>query len=119
MGGGANAMIKATTTPWEAKRTAESRMVEDLLRPHFDQADAYRYNSASIRVRVIDPRFEGMGREKRIDMVEVYLDQLPPEVQKDIVTLFMFAPTELDRTPTTFGEYMQNSEFSDPSPSPL
>ena len=93
---GADTMTTATTPPWEAKRTDETRMVEELLRQHFKQADSYRYNSASIRVRVIDPRFEGMSREKRDAMVEQYLDQLPSETQRDIVTLFTFAPSELE-----------------------
>lgn len=112
-------MTTTTTPPWEAKRTSETRMVEDLLRQHFKQADSYRYNSASIRVRVIDPRFAGMSREKRDAMVEEYLDKLPPETQRDIVTLITFAPSDLERTPTTFREYMLNSEFDDPSPSTL
>ena len=109
----------ATTPPWEAKRTSETRMVEDLLRQHFKQADSYRYNSASIRVRVIDPRFEGLSREKRDAMVEQYLDQLPQETQRDIVNLFTFAPSELEQTPKTFREYMLNAEFDEPSPSML
>jgi hypothetical protein len=110
-------MTTTTTQPWEAKRTFETRAVEDLLRQHFKQADAYRYNSASIRVRVVDPRFEGMPCEKRDAEVEQYLDTLPPEIQRDIVTLFTFAPSDLVRTPTTFREYMLNTEFDDPSPS--
>jgi stress-induced morphogen len=82
--------------PWEAKRTDETRLVEQALKgAGFDQADAYRYNSASIRVRVIDQRFEGLSREKRDDMVEPHLDKLPEETQRDIVTLFTFAPSEL------------------------
>lgn len=36
----------------------------------FDQMDANHYNSASIRVRVIDPRFEGVPTENRDAMVE-------------------------------------------------
>lgn len=112
-------MTTATTPPWEAKRTPETRSIEDLLRKHFKQVDTYRYNSASIRVRVIDPRFEGIPREKRDAMVEQYLDQLPPETQRDIVTLLTFAPPELERTPKTFREYMLNTEFDDPSPSML
>src|SRR5437870_13109587 len=108
VGVGKDAITTATTPAWEAKRTPETRMVEDLLRQHFQQADSYRYNSASIRVRVIDPRFEGMPRERRDAMVEPYLDTLPPETQKDIVTLFTFAPSELQRTPTRFREYMLN-----------
>jgi stress-induced morphogen len=112
-------MTKDTTRPWETKRTPETRTVEDLLRQHFEQADTYRYNSASIRVRVIDSRFEGMPREKRDAMVEPYLDKLPPETQRDIVTLFTFAPSELKQIPATFREYLLNSEFDDPAPSML
>jgi hypothetical protein len=108
-----------TRRPWEASRTDETRMVEDRLREHFDQADAYRYNSASIRVRVIDRRFEEMRREDRDAMVEQYLDTLPQETQRDIVTLFTFAPSDLSRSPTTFREFLLNTEFDNPSPSML
>jgi len=112
--------MTTTTTPrWEEKRTDETRMVEGRLKPHFRQVDAYRYNSASIRVRVIDPRFEEMKREQRDAMVEVELDKLPSETQRDIVTLFTFAPSELAQKPKTFKELMQNSEFDDPSPTML
>ena len=52
-------------------------------------------------------------------MVELYLDQLPLETQRDIVTLFTFAPSELSRAPTTLKEFLLNSEFDDPSPSML
>jgi hypothetical protein len=112
-------MTTATTPPWEAKRDAETRLVEERLRPHFERVDSYRYNSASIRVRVIDSRFEGMPREKRDALVEEHLDKLPPEIQRDIVTLFTFAPSELTRTPQTFREFMQNTEFDNPSPTLL
>ena len=94
-------------------------MVEERLGQHFEQVDSYRYNSASIRLRVIDKRFEGMSREKRDAMVEEQLDKLPPETQRDIVTLFTFAPAELTRTATTFREFMQNTEFENPSPTML
>jgi hypothetical protein len=113
-------MIKTTTPTWEAKRTDETRTVEDVLqRAGFEQVDAYRYNSASIRVRVIDRRFEGMPREQRDGMVEPHLEQLPERTQADIVTLFTFAPSETQHTPKTFREFMLNSEFEAPSPSML
>src|SRR5947209_7708923 len=104
-------MTTATTPSWDAKRTDETRLVEDYLRPHFERVDSYRYNSASIRVRVIDSQFDGMSREKRDAMVEKQLEKLPAEIQRDIVTLFTFAPSELARTPTTLREFMQNTEF--------
>lgn len=112
-------MTTATTPPWEEKRDAATRLVEDRLRPHFEQVDSYRYNPASIRVRVIDKKFEGMSREQRDALVEEQLDKLPSEIQRDIVTLFTFAPSELARTPQTFREFMQNTEFANPSPTML
>jgi stress-induced morphogen len=119
MGRKADTMTTTSTPLWNDKRTPETRKVENLLKKHFQQADSYRYNSASIRVRVIDPKFEGMSRETRDAMVEKYLDQLPPKTQRDIVTLFTFAPSDLNQSPTTFREYMLNTEFEDPSPSTL
>jgi len=112
-------MTTTTMPSWEAKRKPETRMVETHLGEHFHRVDSYRYNSASIRVRIIDPHFEGMSREKRDAMVETYLDQLPPETQRDIVTLFTFAPSEIGGTPMALRELMLNAEFEDPSPSML
>ena len=91
-------MTTTTTLPWEAKRTEETLMVEARLKEHFERVDSFRYNSASIRVRVIDSHFEAMKREQRDTMVERYLDELPPETQQDIVTLFTFTPSELTQS---------------------
>jgi hypothetical protein len=84
--------------------------------------DAYRYNSASIRVRVIDRRFEGRSIADRDAMVEPHLEQLPERPQADIMNLFTFAPSEIEATPETPGtlrEFLLNMEFEDPSPSML
>src|SRR5947207_1319699 len=99
MGRGTNAMTTATMPSWEAKRTPETQAVEDLLRKNFERADCYRYNSASIRVRVIDSRFSGLSREQRDSMVEQYLNQLPSDTQRDIVTLIALAPQDLEQKP--------------------
>ena len=114
-------MTTISVLPWEAKRTDESRRVEDVLRRlgGFARADAYRFNSASIRVRVIDPRFEGMSLDRRDALVEPFLAQLPEETQADIMTLFTFAPSELVQTRKTAREFAQNVEFEEPSPSEL
>jgi hypothetical protein len=113
-------MTQTTAPRWEAKRTDETRHVEEILRnAGFDQVDAYRYNSASIRVRVIDSRFEGLSPEKRDAMVEPHLEQLPERTQADIMNLFTFAPSELQQPPKSFKEFMKNTEFDDPSPSML
>ena len=112
-------MTTATNSSWDTKRTAETRMIEDSLKTHFDQVDAYRYNSACIRLRVIDARFEQLAREKRDAMVEIFIEKLPAETQTDIVTLFTFSPKELVQQEASFREFMFNSEFEDPSPTLL
>ncbi len=113
-------MTHITTRPWEAKRTGETRKVEQVLTDAgFKTVDAYRYNSASIRVRVIDKQFEGMPTEKRDAIVEPYLANLPEQTQADIINLFTFAPSELIQTPKTLRAFLMNTEFEEPSPSRL
>jgi hypothetical protein len=113
-------MTDVSTSRWETKRTEETRHVEDVLRrAGFHRADAYRYNSASIRVRVIDPQFEGLSREERDAMVEPHLGQLPERTQADIINLFTFAPSEIQDPAKMLKEFLLNVEFEDPSPSML
>ncbi|MBX3426659.1 MAG: hypothetical protein KF688_13350 [Pirellulales bacterium] len=95
-------------------------MVEDHLRNEgLDRVDAYRYNSASLRVRVIDAKFESMPRDDRDSIVEPFLDKLPPQIQADIVTLVLLAPSELEQPCEHLGESILNVEFEHPSPSML
>ncbi len=85
----------------------------------FETVDAYRYNPASIRVRVIDKRFEGKSMEKRDAMVEPHLKKLPERTPADIISLFTLALSELQRTPQTLRGFLMNTEFEYPSPSML
>lgn len=113
-------MTPTAARPWEAKRTDETRGVEDLLRKAgFEKVDTYRYNSASIRVLVIDSRFEGLKPEKRDAMVEPHLETLPERTQADIINLYTFAPSDLQHSPRLSREFLLNVEFDDPSPSML
>ena len=113
-------MTTSQKSNWEKKRTAESRMVEDKLREAgFEKVDAYRYNSASLRVRVIDKRFESVSREDRDRLVEPIIDTLPSDTQSDIVNLVLLAPSELEQPSDSFRENMLNTEFENPSPSML
>lgn len=82
----------------ESKRTPQTRDVERALRSAgFVQSDAYRYNSAAIRLRVIDPRFEGLKIAERDALIEPILETLPEETQGDIMSVFTFAPSEVLR----------------------
>lgn len=113
-------MTNSSASPWEAKRTDETRRVEEVLQQAgLEKVNAYRYNSASIRVRVIDSRFEGLPPEQRDAMVEPHLERLPERTQADIISLFTFAPSELQQTPKTLREFLLNMEFEQPSPSML
>ena len=94
-------------------RTEESRQVEALLRKEFAEVDAYRYNAVSIRVRVVDPRFKGKSRGKRVDLVEPFLDQLPDDILGDIMVLVLLATGEAEKS---FLAESENRDFDDPSP---
>lgn len=102
---------------WDRLRTPETRDIENRLRAAgFAQADAYRYNSASIRVRVVDPQFESMTNADREDLVFPVLDTLPRRTREDILLLLTLAPTELRAANR---HLLVNQEFEDPLPSRL
>lgn len=113
-------MTTAVVPSWAKMRTEETRRVEEVLRSAgFRQVDAYRYNSASIRVRVVDPQFEGLPVEKRDALIEPHLISLPERTQADIMALFSFSPGELEESSPRVRTLLMNAEFDDPSPSRL
>jgi hypothetical protein len=74
--------------------------------------DLYRQNSASVRVRIIDPDLKGMSKKERNDLVWKYLDSLSDDAQGDISMLVLITPPEVEKS-------MSNLEFEDPVPSGL
>ncbi len=74
--------------------------------------DAYRRNSASVRVRVIDSDFQGIDRVDRDDLVWKYLEPLPEDVQTEISMLVLVTPRERKTS-------LASVEFEYPSPSRL
>lgn len=113
-------MTSTRSRRWQSRRTKESMQIERLLQEAgFEKVDAYRYNAASIRVRVIDPRFEGKSVEKRHAMVERHLAKLPEDIQRDILMLLTFAPSEMESQNKGLKQFWLNLEFEDPSPSLL
>lgn len=96
-----------------SQQTDETRQIEDLLRRAFPaaQVDAYRHNTASIRVRVIDA---GFRRKSLVDREEAVLpllkNALPEDVVGDIMVLLLLTPEE---APQNF----MNLEFEHPEPS--
>ena len=109
-------MSQTTEPRWHKMRNPDTHKVEDVLRRVFPKTDAYRFNSASIRVRVVDPRFEGKSNEDRDAMVEPLLTQLPESIQADIMNLFTMTPDEMTGS---LRQQFANLEFEDPSRSGL
>jgi hypothetical protein len=101
---------------WEEKKTPETRKIEALFRTEFPQTDAYRFNSASIRVRVIDDRFEEKSIAEREALVSPLLEKLPKRTRDDVLLLLTLAPSEQR---TFNNQTLMNIEFEQPLPSIL
>ncbi len=97
-------------------RTNESRMVEKELLRRFAAVDAYRYNSGSLRVRIIDPVFAGLSEDRRDKLVERALAALPEDTRSDIVNVVPVAPDEI--SPLSRWSLLL-LDFEDPRPSGL
>ena len=81
---------------------------------HHPQAriDVKRYNSACVRVRIIDPDFQGQSLADRDDAVWDVVDKLPQEVVSEVSLLVLLTPKE-SKTSSL------NIEFDHPTPSPF
>lgn len=74
-------------------------------------ASLYRQNNASIRLRVIDRRFEGMPKSRRhTDVWRFLADRVPEDTLADVSVLLTVAPAELR-------DSLANLEFERPTPS--
>ena len=99
------------------RTTKETRMVEQVMNGHFPNHPpqfppcAYRYNSASIRLRIVDRSFRRTPWFDRLDLVQRVLKSLPEKTQQDIIFVVLLTPEEIERSPA-------NYEFEHPSPQP-
>jgi stress-induced morphogen len=79
------------------------RKIIDVLKKQYAtqhskaQIDAYRYNSASIRIRIVDPDFEGLDLVERDELVWPFLGTLPESIRADISMLLLLTPKENKR----------------------
>ena len=76
------------------------------------QIKLYRQNSASIRVRIVDPEFEGISKADRHEAVWAFVKDLPEDQQSEISVLLLLTPDELKLS-------FANFEFDNPVPSKL
>jgi hypothetical protein len=73
---------------------------------------SYRYNSASIRIRIIDPFFRWLDRAERHDLIWGFLESSPREILSDITVLLLLTPREAWTSSA-------NIDFENPIPSRL
>ncbi len=89
--------------------TKETKAIEKFLRKEFPTAECYRYSPGVIRIRIVDPRFAGLSRSERRELVLPHIRELPEETQLDVTMLVLVTEEEKPRSPV-------NLEFEDPSP---
>ncbi|MFO0968603.1 MAG: hypothetical protein U0793_23855 [Gemmataceae bacterium] len=102
------------------KQDKSTRLIYQRLRERFpglpQEMDkvVYRYNPASIRVRVVDAVFAEKTYTQREAILEDLLQKLPVNVRSDITLLLLLTPVEADDP----SDYM-NLEFGQPTGSYL
>ncbi len=69
-----------------------------------------RQNPVSLRIRVIDPDFQGVNRVDRESAIWQALSNLPEEIFTDITMLLLLTPEEVE-------DSLANWEFEHPIPS--
>ncbi len=74
--------------------------------------EAYRQNSVSVRIRILNPEFAKRTRSQREEEVWALLDKLPEEAAAEISLLLLLTPEEAKNSFASF-------EFDDPIPSKL
>jgi stress-induced morphogen len=74
--------------------------------------EVYRYNPASIRIRIIDPSFAGKSLVERENIIWPIIESLPENVLTDITLLLLLTPKERKKS-------LGSLEFDDPTPSRL
>lgn len=88
-------------------------LVEDYGSQHPSaKVEVYRYNSASIRIRIIDPDFKGGDRVDREQAVWPIIETLPEDDREQIMVLLLITPKEKKTS-------LMSLEFDNPEPSPL
>jgi stress-induced morphogen len=85
----------------------DTRTVEQTIAERFPSVESYRSRYGTVRVRIVDPRFEKKSRVQREKLVLPIIRTLPEEIQADLVMLLLLAPGEADNS-------VQNLEFDHP-----
>lgn len=74
------------------------------------EIEAYRQNSVSVRVRILNPEFKGKSRAEREEEVWALLSKLPEETAAEVSLLLLLTAEEAKKS-------LASVEFDDPIPS--
>jgi len=93
------------------------RAVADALAKYEEQHPraevvVYRQNSVSVRIRIVDPDFEGVSKADRHDAVWGFVEDLPEDQQSEISVVLLLTPEEARMS-------FASSDFDNPIPSRL
>jgi hypothetical protein len=76
------------------------------------EIEAYRQNSVSVRIRILNPEFAGKSRAQREEEIWSILNKLPEETLAEISLLLLLTPSEAKNS-------FASIEFDDPITSKL
>ncbi len=86
-------------------------VLEEYEKSHAQaEIEAYRQNSVSVRIRIVNPAFAGKSRTEREEEVWAILNRLPDDALAEISLLLLLTPAEKKNSLTS-------TEFDDPIPS--
>lgn len=84
-----------STAHIESLVTEETQLIENLLRDAgYSGVQAYRLGPFSVRLRIRDPRFQGLSRVARMKEITPWLRRLPEEIQEDLIFVLPIVPGE-------------------------
>jgi hypothetical protein len=102
------------------RQDRDTKEIYKVLKNHFpelpDDMDKviYRYNPASIRMRLIDGAFQGKSFGEREQLIEPLLETLPERIRTNITLLLLLTPKEAKNS-----DDLMNLEFDKPTGSLL
>lgn len=103
-------MVKILRKPDAAVEQIATALAEFEKDHEHAECMVYRYNSASIRIRIVDSVFSGRSKGERHDYAMQYLRGLSDDVLSEISILLCLEPGERS---------LLDLEFLDPTPSRL
>ena len=106
-----------TPNPFLTARGGDAELIVKAIKADgYTDVVAYRYNYASIRLRVICYQFAGVRSQQRLDRINDLLNTLPDSLNAQVVTMILTTPDELKDGGR---HYFGNLDFEHPEPSEL